>query len=144
MPVTLRCKRFPLAAGEVARLWRAVIQLREHRDEDVTVCCVSVREMTELQARYRGRPGATNVLTFSYTAEPKPEPMHDVALCMAVINREGRRHSFNRRDYAALILAHAFLHAVGLDHERSRQQALAMRQAERFVLTRCGYGYTGW
>lgn len=144
MPVTLHCKRFPLAGGDVARMWREVVALQPHGDDDVSVSCVSVREITDLQAQYRGRRGATNVLTFSYTDEPKPEPMHDVVLCMAVINREADRRRFMVRDYAALVLAHAFLHVVGLDHERSRAEAQVMARAERTVLARCGFRFTGW
>lgn len=143
MPVTLHCKYFPLSADQVSRVWQEAIRLRQHNDDAVAVGCVSPRESAALNKTYRGRSGATNVLTFSYGAEAGRTPEHDVALCLSVVKTEARQRLVAVEDYAALVLAHAFLHASGLDHA-TQDEARAYARAERTVLARCGFRLLEW
>jgi probable rRNA maturation factor len=68
---------------------------------------------------------------------------HDVALCLSVAEREAAERQVPVRDYAAVLLVHAFLHACGLDHERSEAEAEKMAEAERSALQRCGFTAVG-
>lgn len=116
---------------------------QQHRDDEVAVRCVSRRTSAELNTTYRSRSGATNVLTFSYDAEPNVAPEHDVVLCLPVIKAEARQRRAAVADYAALVLSHAFLHVCGLDHT-TRTAAKAFARAEREVLQSCGFGLIAW
>lgn len=133
MPVFVQCNGFPLSDEEVAGLWWETVALRQYPDELVTVCCVTEREIKRLNKQYRGREEATNVLTFSYDGE------HDIALCLAVAKREAQEGNVSLRDYGAWLLAHAFLHVTGLDHEWSDDEAVAVRQAEVDILKAAGF-----
>lgn len=143
MPVTLHCKTFILSAEQVKCLWQTVLSQQQHRDDEIAVRCVARRTSAELNRTYRGRVGATNVLTFSYDAEPHVAPEHDVALCLPLIRAEARQRRAAVADYTALVLSHAFLHACGLDHT-ARGAAQAFARAEREVLERCGFRPLTW
>lgn len=116
-----------------SKLWQAARAYRQFPDDRVNVRVVSTEEIRKLNKKYRGKDKATNVLTFSYDKE------HDIALCLDVAEREAEEKRVGERDYVAWLLVHAFLHATGLDHERSEEEAREMEQAERDILTRAGY-----
>lgn len=118
---------------EIQDLWRATRAYRKFPHEQVNVRFVSKEEIQRLNAHYRGKDKPTNVLTFSYDGE------HDVAVCLEVAEGEARERGVRRRDYVARLLTHAFLHATGMDHERSAQAARQMEAAEAEILKRCGY-----
>lgn len=134
MPVDFVCPGAPVTDGEVEGLWRTVVDVAGFTDDDVAVRCVGEGEIRELNGRYRGKDKATNVLTFSYG---KGE--HDVAVCLEVANKESEELGLSRKDYFAWLLTHAFLHAVGLDHEKSEEEARRMAQAEGEILERNGF-----
>ncbi|MAF81153.1 rRNA maturation RNase YbeY [bacterium] len=135
MSATVQCKEgaLPLTSAEVQQLWLTTIAEREHADDPVTVRCVSEQEMVELNTTYRKQAKPTNVLTFSYDQE------HDVALCLAVAIREASDRGVELRDYVALLVVHAFVHATGLDHEQSTGDAVEVAATEKNILTAAGY-----
>lgn len=135
MPVIIQCdgeSGFPLTDGQVSEMWDGVRSRRNHKDETIVVRCVPEAEISRLNEKYRGGRGATNVLTFSYGNE------HDVTLCLEVAEREAAEHNSGMSDYVGLLLVHAFLHATGLDHEKSAGDADKMKTIERRVLVDIG------
>ncbi|MEX1997255.1 MAG: rRNA maturation RNase YbeY [Candidatus Andersenbacteria bacterium] len=149
MPISLQCSTLPLTAKEVEQLWQAVITQRGFRDEVVAIRCISEAEIQQLNATYRGKNQPTNVLTFSYGQNDTwpghdSDAHHDVPLCLAVAKREAAARGLKLKDYAALLLVHAFLHITGMDHERSDQEALSTAEAERAILTTCGFSAVAW
>ncbi|MEK7557040.1 MAG: rRNA maturation RNase YbeY [Patescibacteria group bacterium] len=140
MPTNLQCDDCPLEAAQVELLWEKTRQLRQFSDDQVNIKCVSEEEIRTQNRQYRGKDKATNVLTFSYPSTSSGQVSeHDVSLCLTVAQREAAEQGVQLRDYVALLLAHAFLHATGLDHERSRKEALATAEAEAQVLAHAGF-----
>ena len=140
MPVVLQCDDFCLSEGEIARLWEETCVYREHADDEVTVRCVDKEEIRKLNKKYRDRDDPTNVLTFSYPTSPRlREAQHDVALCIQIADEEAQARKAVLRDYVALLLTHAFLHATGMDHDLSSDMARAADLAERTILRRSGF-----
>lgn len=137
MPVQLQCENFVLTDEEARRLWDETIRYRDFLDDEVTVRCVSEAEIQRLNQQYRGQGKPTNVLTFSYTDEERGG--HDIALCMAVAEHEAFERGAEVRDYAALLLVHAFLHATGMDHEHSKAEVKATEAAEQAILKQAGF-----
>lgn len=138
MGINLQCDDLPLPLERVQELWRQTMAYTSYPDADVTVRCVSVAEIEHLNMRYRKKNEPTNVLTFSY--EDTPEGVvHDVALCLSVATTEARERNTPLNDYVALLLVHAFLHAAGLDHERSSVGAKKYSGAEKHILQRAGF-----
>lgn len=124
---------FPLTAAQVDALWRATRAERDVPDDIITIRCVDETEIRRLKREYLERDEPTNVLTFSYG-----DGTHDVALCLAVAEREGLARGTERGVYAALLLVHAFLHAAGMDHAAAGDRQ-AMRMAEERVLAAAGF-----
>jgi probable rRNA maturation factor len=85
-----------------------------------------------LNARYRHRDYATNVLSF-----PTLPPLGDVILSRAAVLREARAERIAPAARLAHLVAHGVLHLAGHDHDTPRA-ARAMEAAEAAALRRLG------
>ena len=125
------------AAGSLRRWADAALAGLEG---DVTLRVVGRDEGRALNARYRGRDYATNVLSFP--AAPLPDgsrPIRgDLVLCAPVIAREAREQGKPAAAHWAHMVVHGCLHLAGYDHERDREAA-AMEGEERRILAKLGY-----
>lgn len=119
-------------------MWEATRRYRNWPDDQVNVRVVSEDEIHALNKKYRGKDYVTNILTFSYDHE------HDVAVCLEVARQEAKERRVSERDYVAWLLVHAFLHATGMDHERSEEEARSMEKAEREILEQAGFPVISW
>ncbi len=134
MPVIIQGENVALSVEDAERLWHATKEETGHADDDITVQVVDEMESKRLNLKYRKKDAPTNVLTFSYG-----DATHDIALCMSVAEREAQERGVALRDYSALLLVHAFLHATGMDHERSDEEATTTHSAELRILKQAGF-----
>jgi len=105
-------------------------------DADVTVRLVDAEEGRALNRQYRGRDGATNVLTFFYDGSG---PLSgDIALCVPVVEREARQQHKNPQAHYAHLVVHGMLHLQGYDHEKAAD-ARVMEALEAEIVTGLGY-----
>jgi probable rRNA maturation factor len=93
---------------------------------DVGVILLGEEEIRQLNEDHRGKPSATDVLSFPMDGrEPLPDgvprQLGDVVVCPAVARAEGTP--------LETLLVHGALHLVGYDHEADGGAMLA-RQAE--------------
>ena len=104
-------------------------------DANVTVRFVDTIEGRALNAEYRGKDYATNVLTFVYDdAEPRAG---DIVLCAPVIRKEADTQRKTLAAHYAHLVVHGMLHMQGFDHERAAD-AKAMEARETAILARLG------
>ena len=129
------------AAAEL-RKWARAALAPDVRGE-LTVRIVDERESAELNARYRGKAGPTNVLSFP--AEPPALgsgdellPYGDVVICAAVVVREAREQGKPLAAHWAHMVVHGALHLQGYDHE-NRRDAGIMEARERALLNDLGF-----
>ena len=106
------------------------------RDLAVTLRFVGAREGRALNARYRGRDYATNVLTFVYDDVAPLGRRHRAV--RAGVAREARAQGKTLRAHCAHLIVHGMLHLQGYDHERDAD-ADAMEARETALLARLGY-----
>jgi len=141
MPVHILGDDLPLTSSQVELLWRTVCTYLQQPEDQANVRAVSEDEIRTLNKAYRHKDSPTNVLTFSYDAmgEPGGAGEHDIALCLPVATREAEAQRVTLVDYVALLLTHAFLHAKGMDHELSLDEARATTEAEKNILTQAGF-----
>lgn len=123
----------PLTQSHIEHLWQQTITQRQYPDEQINIRCVSLDESQTLNKQYRQKNAPTNVLTFSYPGE------HDVAVCAEVVKQEAGELRLPEAAYAAWVLVHAFVHATGLDHESSSQEAKRVKKLEQAILAQAGY-----
>ncbi len=126
-------------------------------DTEVSVLFVDEATIADLNSRFLGREGPTDVLAFPIDDEPveggrspdsggsgpgfassiddMPSLLGDVVICPAVANRNAPEHAGTYDDEIALLLVHGLLHLLGHDHE-DPEEAEAMEAKERVLLER--------
>jgi probable rRNA maturation factor len=99
----------------------------------VTVRFVDAIEGRALNAEFRGKDYATNVLTFVYDDdEPRAG---DIVLCAPVVRREADAQGKPVAAHYAHLVVHGMLHLQGFDHERPADAAV-MEARETSILAR--------
>jgi probable rRNA maturation factor len=128
------------AAGEKAipsryqlRRWLGACEPGSAR---ITVRFVGADESRTLNATYRGKDHATNVLSFPYA--PAPALEGDLVVCVPVVLDEARQQGKTGEAHFAHLVVHGMLHLLGYDHENDAQAA-AMEDMERQILAQLGY-----
>ena len=120
----------------------ALRALAEDVRGELTIRIVDERESAELNSRYRGKKGATNVLSFpaEVPAAGGEEllPYGDVVICAAVVEREARAQGKPLAAHWAHMVVHGALHLQGYDHENVRDAGI-MEARERAVLAELGF-----
>jgi probable rRNA maturation factor len=125
------------APRDIARWVRAVLAGR--RQSLLTVRIVGKAEGARLNRRWRGKRGATNVLSFPGAELPGngPDLLGDIVICAPVVDREARTQGKPRAAHWAHMVVHGALHLLGYDHE-TRAQAAVMESLEVKLLARLG------
>jgi len=118
---------------EQVRKWvRAV----EPGAAQIAVCFVDTAAALELNAGYRGKGYATNILSFPY--ETEPVLMGDLVLCWPVVEREAQEQDKVIEAHVAHLIIHGTLHLQGWDHETD-EEAEQMEAEERAIMKSLGY-----
>ena len=114
------------------------------RDAVLTLRLVGADEARALNAQFRARDYATNVLTFAYDDDADDVRVQgplqaDIVICLPVVAREAREQGKSVRDHLAHLIVHGVLHAQGMDHENPAE-AQAMENLEIALLRRFRIG----
>jgi probable rRNA maturation factor len=135
----------PVDAARWGRLADAALAAEGAADAEVTVLFVDEAHMADLNRRFMGSAGPTDVLAFPIDEAGAPAPedssgppsmLGDVVICPSVAHRNAPEHAGTYDDEIALLLVHGLLHLLGHDHadddERARMQARETDLLERF------------
>jgi probable rRNA maturation factor len=140
------------------RLTRLVLaEERAPVDAEVSLIFVDEPAIADLNARFLGGTGPTDVLSFPIdddhvpsgrqpdvggrgpgsTGEPVDPPvvLGDVVLCPAVAARQAPEHAGTLDDELALLVVHGVLHLLNYDHAEDGEAA-TMQRRERELLER--------
>lgn len=104
-------------------------------DAVVTVRFVDAIEGRALNAEFRGKDYATNVLTFVYD-DDSPRA-GDIVLCAPVVRKEADTQGKTLAAHYAHLVVHGMLHFQGFDHERASEAAV-MEAREVVILGALG------
>jgi probable rRNA maturation factor len=126
-------------------------------DAELSVLFVDERSISELNSRFLGKEGPTDVLAFPIDEEPiesgrspdsggtgpgmpsEPEDvpvlLGDIVICPAVAYRNAPEHAGSYDDEVALLVVHGLLHLMGMDHQED-EEAEEMEAKERELLAR--------
>ena len=127
-------------------------------DAELSVIFVDETAIADLNRRFAGKDGATDVLSFPIDEEPvaggrqpdrrgtaptwTPVPaselpvlIGDVYICPAVAAGNAPHHAGTYEDELALLVVHGILHLLGRDHEEA-SEAEAMERREQELLDR--------
>jgi probable rRNA maturation factor len=104
----------------------------------VSVALVGDAAMRRLNARFRGVPTSTDVLSFPASADPAPgrrTAMGDLAISVDAARRQAREMGHSVTDEVRILALHGLLHLLGYDHETDQGD---MRRAEERLRRRAG------
>ena len=130
-----------LPTSEALRSWvEAALDGRRARAQ-LSIRLVDEPEGADLNRRFRGKPGATNVLSFPF--EPLPgltdcDLIGDLAICAPLVAREAREQGKTLEAHWAHILVHGVLHLLGHDHQGAAE-TIEMEELERHILCELGF-----
>jgi probable rRNA maturation factor len=141
------------------RLAEAVLEAEGVRaDAELSMLFVDETAMAELNLRFLGREGPTDVLAFPIDddvyeggrlpdslgpagpaddLEPSDLPtlLGDIVVCPAVARRNAPNHAGTYEDEMALLVVHGILHLLGMDHA-DEEEATVMERREQELLDR--------
>ncbi|HEY0379664.1 MAG TPA: rRNA maturation RNase YbeY [Pyrinomonadaceae bacterium] len=120
--VVNRQRKVPLDS----EVWRAfaemVLKVAPADGAGVTVAFVSDRTMRELNKRWRGKRGTTDVLSFPAGQDEfeKAEgvTLGDVVISVEQAARQAGEHGLSFENEVEQLILHGVLHLCGYDHER--------------------------
>ncbi|HEY0907310.1 MAG TPA: rRNA maturation RNase YbeY [Methylophilus sp.] len=118
-----------------ARDFRRWVRAALRVDTSLTIRVVDAEEGQQLNATYRGKDYATNVLTFPLTETPWL--MGDIIICAPVVAREAAEQGKSLLAHYAHMTVHGVLHLHGYDHELE-PQAVLMEAMEVVALRQLG------
>jgi rRNA maturation RNase YbeY len=120
-----------------ARLRRRALRLLralDLADSELSIRLVDDAEIATHNARYRGRSGPTDVLSFSLVegahAERRGALLGDVLISLETASRQARRSRRSLESEVLRLVIHGALHLIGHDHVR-QGDARRMRAEER-------------
>lgn len=130
------------ARGDVGKVAKRVLSAARLGELEVNVSFVDDDEMRALNRQWRGIDATTDVLSFA-ALEGERVPgaerfLGDVVVSLDRAAQQAAAHQHEVLDEVAVLVAHGVLHLLGLDHERSREEALRQAELEMTILATAG------
>ena len=108
---------------------------------ELSLRLVDEAESADLNQRYRGKAGPTNVLSFPFEPPPGikgPRYLGDLVICVPVVAREAAEQGKAPEAHWAHLVVHGVLHLLGYDH-LDEAEAQAMEALETRLLANLGF-----
>ncbi len=145
LDLQVACEAPGLPEEAQLRAWAAAALAGRREAAELTIRVVGEAEGTELNQRYRGRPGPTNVLSFPFEI-PAGLPadaagldlIGDLVICAPVVAREAAAQGKPEPAHWAHLVVHGTLHLLGYDHITD-PDAAAMEAVETAILAGLGF-----
>jgi probable rRNA maturation factor len=124
----------------IAAWTRAALQNVDAPRVEVGVRIVDEPESAALNERYRGKSGATNVLSFPYGDDDLVADafLGDLVICAPVVVREAEQQGKPVMAHWAHMVVHGIMHLRGYDHI-DEDEAAVMEGMETRVMDRLGF-----
>jgi probable rRNA maturation factor len=129
-----------IPAPEKLRHWVESALQGRHPDAELALRIVDEAEITALNRQYRGKDGATNVLSFRFSPMPGvvTEQLGDIVVCAPVVATEAVSQGKSLEAHWAHMVIHGVLHLLGHDHHEEKD-AQEMEALEIRLLAALGY-----
>lgn len=110
------------------------------KNVEISVVILDEAAMTELNTRYRGAEGVTDVLAFpcealdEHVPSGRPVVLGDIAVCGPVAEAQATEGGLAVQEELEALAIHGTLHLVGYEHD-DEVSAAAMEQREAAMLS---------
>jgi len=141
LDLQLASEQTAIPSTEHFQRWCEIAISPYQADAELTIRVVDEQEGQALNATYRGKDYATNVLSFP---SELPEDLleipllGDLVICAAVVAKEAKEQGKALEAHWAHLVTHGCLHLLGFDHEEE-QDAVEMEALEQELLIKQGY-----
>jgi probable rRNA maturation factor len=115
-----------LNVGLLDRFLARVLRQTDVGSREVTICFVSNAEIARWNKKYRGKSGATDVLSFPAgppqgsrggAAGPGGGYLGDIAIAPATARKYAKQNRRTLQSELQVLILHGVLHLLGYDHE---------------------------
>ena len=130
-----RQHRTAVDLGGARRFMRRLRTALKLGGRDFNVCFVDDRAIKRLNVQYRGKPNATDVLSFPWqgsnggrgaAASEFAGFLGDVVISVETARRDARREGHSTANEIRWLILHGVLHLLGYDHETDRGEMTAL------------------
>jgi probable rRNA maturation factor len=122
--VVNRQRKFPIASKRWETFAAQVLKVLPIKNASATLVFVSDRAMTELNRRWRGKRGTTDVLSFPAAQDKfeKAEGLNlgDVVISVEQAARQAKENELSLSAEMSQLVLHGLLHLCGYDHANDR------------------------
>ena len=120
--VVNRQRKLPIACERWEKFAAKALKVAPSNGAGITVAFVSDRAMRELNWRWRGKRGTTDVLSFPATQDEFEKleglTLGDVVISVEQAARQAAEHKLSFETEVAQLILHGLLHLCGYDHEQ--------------------------
>jgi len=122
---------------------KRVLEDLECHNKELSILFTDDEHMAVLNRQYRGKEGATDVLSFSMVEEPDGEVsspifesvmLGDVVISVDTALRDAKELEQSFEGTVDRLMIHGVLHLLGYDHEKSSVEAIRMREEEERLM----------
>ena len=122
--VVNRQRKVPLDCERWEKFAERVLKVAPADGAGVTVAFVSDRRMRELNWRWRGKRGTTDVLSFPSSQDEFEKlegfTLGDIVISVEQAERQASEHNLSFDREVAQLILHGLLHLCGYDHETDK------------------------
>lgn len=131
----------------IRRCCSAVLQMEEFsHPAEISVTFVDNEQIRELNAQYRNKDSATDVLSFplgedgvyDINQETGAYLLGDIVISVPRAIEQAELYGHSLRRELGFLTVHSMLHLLGYDHENEGIEAVRMREKEEQVLGKLG------
>ena len=131
----------------IRRTCNAVLKLEEFEGSaEISVTFVDNEQIRELNAQYRNKDSATDVLSFPMGENGEYDINHatgakilgDIVLSVPKALEQAERFGHSLEREMGYLTAHSMLHLLGYDHENGGLEKVRMREKEEQVMIQLG------
>lgn len=119
-----RQRKFPIASTRWETFGAKTLRVLPAKNASATVVFVSDRAMAELNRRWRGQRGTTDVLSFPSAQHrfEKSEGLNlgDVVISVEQAARQAKQNRLSLNTEIAQLILHGLLHLCGYDHSTDK------------------------
>jgi probable rRNA maturation factor len=137
--VSSTVRRPGISPARVRELVSATLSREKIGDAMISVAFVGSKAIAELNRKYLGHRGPTDVISFGMGREARGMPaIGDIYICPDVARRNARRVGVSEREEIARLVVHGALHVAGHDHaqDESRTRSKMWKRQERILAGR--------
>lgn len=128
--------------ASLLRKWARLALSKVIQQGELTIRIVDSAEMKELNATYRHKDYATNVLSFPFSMPEEVDLdiplLGDIVICAEVVNKEALEQHKTQEAHWAHMIIHGIYHLMGYDHENENEADL-MEALEIETLKKLGF-----